>query len=223
MEKIAAYFNFDMVGRLRDNRLIVQAVGSSPVWSELVKQANVAAGFEPVLKADPYLPTDSTGFYTKGVSVLAFFSDLHEDYNRPTDDAATLNYSGMERIAKFAQTIIEDSLRPNFEIAYAKVEQAAPATGRMRRRVYTGVVPDFASSGENGVRMSAVRPGGPAEQAGLKGGDIIVEFAGKKIASLRDYADALVGAKIGETVTVVVDRDGTRLTLEVTPTARGAD
>ncbi|MFH1417703.1 MAG: M28 family peptidase [Planctomycetota bacterium] len=223
LEKIVAYFNFDMVGRLRDNKLIVQGVGSSPAWPEMVERANAAAGFAPVLKADPYLPTDSTGFYTKGVPVLAFFSDLHEDYNRPTDDAETLNYAGMERIAKFARTLIEESQRQGFEIAYAKVEHAAPATGRMQRRTYTGIVPDFASSGENGVRLSAVRPGGPAEQAGLKGGDVIVEFAGKKIASLRDYADALVGAKIGEAVKVVVERDGKTLTLEITPTVRGAE
>jgi S1-C subfamily serine protease len=70
------------------------------------------------------------------------------------------------------------------------------------------------------MRLADVRPGGPADKAGLRGGDLIVEFAGKQIASLRDYADALTGAKIGQPVAVVVQRDQQRIELTITPTAR---
>ena len=220
LDKTVAAFNFDMVGRLRENKLIMQAVGSSPVWRRLIERRNVPAGFNLVVQDDPYLPTDATGFYTHGIPILAFFTDLHEEYNRPADDPETLNYEGMERVAGFAQQLIEDVSKPDVEIAYARVERSAPPEGRMSRRAYTGTVPDFAASGITGVRLSDVRPGGPAEKAGIKAGDIIVEFAGRKVTNLQDYSDALIGAKIDEAVPLVVEREGKKITLTITPTAR---
>ncbi len=221
LEKIVAYLNFDMVGRLRGNKLIVQSVGSSPAWRGMLERRNVPAGFNLTLTDDPYLPTDATGLYTKGVPCLSFFTDLHEEYNRPADTAETLNYEGMERIAELAAGLVEDSLEPGLEIAYAKIEGRAPASGtRMGRRTYTGTVPDFAAGDIEGVKLADVRSDGPAAKAGLQAGDVIVEFAGQAIRNLQDYSDALVGAKIGETVTIVVERDGERLTFEITPTAR---
>ena len=220
LEKTVAVFNFDMVGRLRNNKLILQAVGSSPIWRRLIERRNIPAGFSLVLQEDPYLPTDATAFYTKGIPTLAFFTDLHEDYNRPTDDPATLNYAGMERVARFAQRLIDDVCRPDAKVEYARVERSAPAPGRMGRRAYTGTVPDFAASGITGVRLSDVRPGGPADKAGLKAGDIIVEFAGQKITNLQDYSDALIGAKVGQAAPIVIEREGQRITLTITPTAQ---
>jgi hypothetical protein len=220
LDKVVAYFNFDMVGRLRDNKLILQAVGSSPAWRRLIERRNIPAGFSLVLQDDPYLPTDTTAFYTRGIAVLSFFTDLHEDYNRPTDDADTLNYVGMERVALFARRLIDDVAKPDREVAYARVERSAKPAGRMGRRAYTGTVPDFAAGDISGVKLSDVRPGGPADKAGLKAGDVIVEFAGKQVNNLQDYSDALMGAKVGQPAQVVVEREGERITLTITPTAR---
>jgi S1-C subfamily serine protease len=91
----------------------------------------------------------------------------------------------------------------------------------MGMRAYTGIVPDFASGDIEGVRLADVRAGGPAAEAGLMGGDVIVEFAGQQIRGLQDYADALTGAKIGQAVQVVVLRGEERITLTVTPGTRG--
>jgi hypothetical protein len=108
LSKIAAYINFDMVGRLRDNRLTLQAVGSSKVWRKLIEKRNVAAGFNLVLQDDPYLPTDVTTFYPRRIPVLNFFTGAHEDYHRPSDTAEKLDYAGTERIAKFASQLVLD-------------------------------------------------------------------------------------------------------------------
>jgi C-terminal processing protease CtpA/Prc len=215
-----AYLNFDMVGRLRDNKLIVQAAGSSPGWKAVLEKRNIPAGFDLKLQNDPYLPTDLTAFYTKKVPGLSFFTDLHDDYNRPTDDAATLNYEGMERIALFAKQLTQDVAQPEMEIAYVRVEQASPRGSGMGRRVFTGVVPDFSASGDSKMLVSDVRPGSPAEEAGLQGGDVIVEFAGKSISSLQDYADALRASKPGVAVPIVVIRNDERVTLTITPRVR---
>lgn len=92
LSNVVAYVNFDMVGRLRDNKLILQGIGSSPAWRKLIEKRNVAAGFNLTLQEDPYLPTDTTPFYPKNVPVIAFFTGSHEEYHRPADKPDTLNY-----------------------------------------------------------------------------------------------------------------------------------
>ncbi|HEX9655030.1 MAG TPA: M28 family peptidase, partial [bacterium] len=221
MEKMAAYANFDMVGRLRDNNLILQGLASSTVWPKLIEKRNVAAGFNPTLQDDPYLPTDVTAFYPKGVPVLAFFTGSHDDYNRPSDDAGTLNYDGMERIGKFARGIVLDLLKAPARPDYVKVERTKEQTGdRENLRAYLGTIPDYAGEGIPGLKLSGVRAGGPADKAGLKGGDIIVEFAGQKVTNIYDYTYALDAVKIGEPVKVVVLRGDQEVTLTVIPEAR---
>lgn len=219
LTNIAAYLNFDMVGRLRENKLTLQGIGSSPVWTKLIEKRNVAAGFQLTLQEDPYLPTDTTALYPKGVPVLAFFTGGHDDYHRPTDKPDTLNYEGTERIAKLARGILLD-LEKSERPAYAQVARKdSGGGGRETLRAYLGTIPDYAAEVQ-GVKLSGVRTGGPADKAGLKGGDVIVEFAGTKIANVYDYTYAMDAVKIGKPVAVVVLRNNERVTLTVTPEAR---
>ena len=220
LEKVAAYVNFDMVGRLRENKLILQGVGSSPVWTKLIEKRNVPIGFNLTLQTDPYLPTDVTAFYPKEVPVLSFFTGGHEDYNRPTDDPDTLNYNGLERIARLAHGIISDLISGAERPEYVRVERSQSEGGsRDTLRAYLGTIPDYTTEG-TGVKLSGVRAGGPADKAGLMGGDVIVEFGGQQIANIYDYTYALDAVKIGEPVEVVVLRNGKRVELTVTPEAR---
>lgn len=221
MDNIVAYLNFDMVGRLRDNTLILQGLGSSPVWTKLIEKRNVLAGFQLNLQGDPYLPTDVTAFYPKGVPVLSFFTGSHEDYNRPTDDPETLNYEGLDRIAEFGKGIIMDLLQAADRPEYVKVERSTKkGGGRETLRAYLGTIPDYAGKGDQGVKLSGVRTGGPADKAGLQGGDVIIKFGGQEITNIYDYTYALDAVTIGEPVEVVVLRDGEQITLTVTPEAR---
>jgi Tol biopolymer transport system component len=220
IDRIAAYVNFDMVGRLRDNKLSVQAVGSSKLWRKLLEKRNVAAGFNLVLQEDPYLPTDVTSFYPKRVPVLNFFTGAHEDYHRPTDTPEKLDYDGMERIAKFAQAIITDVVNAPERPDYSRVERSQQDKGsRETLRAYLGSIPDYTTE-IKGVKLSGVRSGSPAEKGGLQGGDVIVEFGGNKIANIYDYTYGLDAVKIGVPVKVVVERGGKRVELTVTPEAR---
>lgn len=220
LNKIAAYVNFDMVGRLHDNKLTMQGVGSSKIWRKELEKRNVAAGFSLVLQDDPYLPTDTTSFYPKHIPVLNFFTGAHEDYHRPTDTPDKLNIDGMERIAKFARQIVSDLATVSERPDYAHVQRSEQQSGsRDSLRAYLGTIPDYASE-VKGVKLSGVRGESPAEKGGIKGGDIIVEFAGQKIANIYDYTYALDAAKIGTPVKVTVERDGQRVELTVTPEAR---
>lgn len=220
LAEIAAYLNADMVGRLRDNKLTLQGVGSSHAWRKMIEKRNVAAGFSLTLQEDPYLPTDVTSFYTRNIPVLNFFTGAHEDYHRPTDTAEKINYDGLERIAKFSQQLVLDLAQTPDRPDLAKVERSTQAAGgRETLRAYLGTIPDYTTD-VKGVKLSGVRGSSPAEKAGLKGGDVIVEFSGQKIANIYDYTYALDAVKIGQPVQVVVERDGKRLALTVTPEAR---
>jgi predicted metalloprotease with PDZ domain len=186
----------------------------------LIEKRNVAAGFNLALQDDPYLPTDVTSFYTRNVPVVNFFTGAHEDYHRPTDTADKLDYKDLERIAKFAGEIVVDLAHTTERPDLAKVERSGQAFGsRETLRTYLGTIPDYTTE-VKGVKLSGVRGGSPAEKAGLKGGDVIVEFAGQKIANIYDYTYALDAVKIGQPAQMVVERDGRRVTLEVTPEAR---
>jgi Tol biopolymer transport system component len=219
LSNVVAYVNFDMVGRLRDNKLSLQGIGSSPAWRKLIEKRNVAAGFNLTLQEDPYLPTDTTAFYPKNVPVIAFFTGSHEEYHRPADKPDTLNYEGLERVAKFARGLVTDLMRDTERPAYAKVERRDGGGGREQLRAYLGTIPDYATE-VAGVKISGTRGGSPAEKAGLKGGDVIVEFNGQKVANIYDYTYAMDAVKIGQPVKVVVLRDGKRLELTATPEAR---
>ncbi|MBI1841474.1 MAG: M28 family peptidase [Verrucomicrobia bacterium] len=220
LTQMVAYVNFDMVGRLRDNKLIVQGAGSSARWRALMEKRNVSSGFSLVLQDDPYLPTDVTSLYPKGIPAINFFTGSHEDYHRPSDTAEKINYEGLERIARLAQGIARDLLNPKETLGYVKVERSGSAGGsREGLRAYLGTIPDYAAE-VSGVRLSGVRGGSPADKAGLKGGDTLVGFAGQKIANIYDYTYALDAVKIGQAVDIEILRDGKRLKIAVTPEAR---
>jgi Tol biopolymer transport system component len=220
LSNVVAYLNFDMVGRLRDNRLVLQGVGSAKDWKRLIERRNVAAGFNLVLQEDPFLPTDTTAFYPKRVPILAFFTGSHEDYHRPTDHPDKLDYEGMRRIAMFARDIASDLQSPQFKPEYVEVVNSSRGGGgRDSLRAYLGTIPDYATE-VPGVKLSGVRGGSPADKAGLRGGDVIVEFAGRRIENIYDYTYALDAVKIGQPVEMTVLRDGERKTVSVIPEAR---
>jgi C-terminal processing protease CtpA/Prc len=208
-----------MVGRMQDNRLAVQAVGSSPAWPRILEQANVPAGFNLQLQSDPYQPTDVATFNQASVPSLNFFTGSHADYHRPSDTADKIAYDDLDRIVAFAADItrrLDALVEPP---AFSKFDQPAQSGSRAGVRVFTGTIPDY-SSEVKGLLLGGVIGGGPAEQAGLQKGDVIVEMAGRSIANIYDYTYALELLKIGQPVKVAYMRAGKRIETELTPSAR---
>ena len=218
-QQIAAYLNFDMVGRMQNNRLVVQATGTSPVWGRLLERANVAAGFDLVTQADPYQPTDVTNFNQVGVASLAFFTGSHVDYHKPSDTAAKINYDDLDRIVNMATALVRTVANADDAPQFTKVEQPAMRGSLAGVRVTTGTIPDYATE-VKGLLLSGVVGGGPADQAGLMKGDIIVEIAGKTIANIYDYTYALELLRVDQPVTVVYMRGGEKRTTQLTPAVR---
>jgi hypothetical protein len=218
IEKVVAMLNMDMIGRIRGGSVTVGGVGTSPQFGEVVARAAAAAGLQAKTTASGYGASDHTSFYVRDVPVLFFFSGLHSDYHRPSDDADKINAEGavgvLRMVAGVAAALDASEARP----AFTKVNEPAP-TGPVRGGgsgygSYFGSIPDM-SDEVKGVRFADVRPSSPAAKAGLRAGDILVRFSGKEIRSLEDFTYMLRTHKPGETVPVTVLRDGKEVTADV--------
>jgi hypothetical protein len=219
-DQLAAYFNFDMVGRMQDNKLTVQAVGSSPGWRPLIERANVAAGFDLVLQDDPYQPTDVASFNQVSVPSLAFFTGTHIDYHKPSDTADKINYEDLDRVVDFAAALASRVGDQPEALAFAKVQQLQDSGGgRAGVRIFTGTIPDYATD-VKGLLLGGVIGGGPAEQAGLQKGDVIVQIGEQTIANIYDYTYALEALKVNVAVKLVYMRGTERKETTLTPSAR---
>ena len=102
---------------------------------------------------------------------------------------------------------------------FTTVEQKSESGTRAGVRIFTGTIPDY-STEVKGLLLSGVIGGGPAEQAGLQKGDVVVEIGGQTIANIYDYTYALEVLKIGEPVKVVYQRNGERRETTLIPAAR---
>ena len=218
-DEVAAYLNMDMIGRLGD-KVLLQGVGSSNAWAAEIERRNVPVGLPIVMQQDPYLPTDVRAFYMKGVPVLNAFTGSHEDYHTPRDTADKINYEGAADIARFmglmARSLATTTEVPDY-LAYARPENLEV---RANMRAYLGTIPDYIEPEIPGVALSGATPGGPAAEAGLRQGDIIVELAGRTIENIYDYTFAIEALRIGNPVSVIVVRDDERVELEITPLSR---
>lgn len=216
---IAAYLNMDMVGRL-DKNLLLQGAGSSPIWAREIERRNAPVGLPIKLQNDSYLPTDASAFYLRGVPILSAFTGSHEDYHTPRDTPEKLNYEGATRIARLmalvARSLAVRDAPPDYVAQKAPEESAR----RANLRAYLGTIPDYAESDTPGVKLSGVSKGGPAHTAGIRAGDVVIELAGRKIENIYDYTYAIEALKVGRTVQVVVQRDGNRLEMDITPGSR---
>jgi hypothetical protein len=211
-----AMINMDMIGRLKENKLTVGGVGTSPEFRKLVESLN--NGFTLQLNEDGFGPSDHSSFYAKQIPVLFFFSGTHEDYHKPSDTADKINYEGQVKIVSFvaeiARAIDRGDARPAY--AVARSQSSGRSTGF---RVYLGTVPNYAES-DDGMLLDAVRDDSPAAKAGLKAGDKIVKLAGREIKNVYDYTFALGEMKPDQEYEVEVIRGGERLKLKLTPQAR---
>ena len=217
--EIAAYLNMDMIGRL-DKQLSLQGVGSSSVWPREIEKRNVPVGLSIATSDSAFMATDATAFYLKGVPVLNAFTGAHGDYSTPRDTADKLNYAGMQKTARLIALITRSLATAEQAPDYIRQEPTARSPRRRTSRVYLGTIPDYTQTDVEGARISGVAKGGPAEAAGLKDGDIVVEMAGQMIGNIYDYSHALDGLKVGTPVEVVVLRDSRRVTLTLTPGGR---
>ncbi|HEY4187420.1 MAG TPA: M28 family peptidase [Polyangia bacterium] len=221
MRDVIAMVNLDMVGRLRDNRVAVLGQGSAEEWPGLLAAACGAAHIEcsgTAGGADGFGASDQMPFAAAGIPVAHFFTGTHQDYHRPSDTADKINAAGAGQIALASAALVE-SLANRAEPLTPRHIVVGPTEGDMRTfGASLGTIPDYAGppNGAPGVLLSGVRPGGPAETAGLRRGDILIKLGTHQIHNVEDFMYALSASKPGDSSTAVVVRDGKEVPIKVT-------
>jgi len=208
LEHTVTMLNMDMIGRLRKDRLYVFGVDTGKEFRGLLAAANQGAALDLVFGGDGYGPSDHTPFYAKDRPVLFFFTGPHPDYHRPTDTPDKINAPGLARVVAFIGDVARQLGDGPSPVTFVRVQEAPPPAARGGGQgygPYFGLIPEFGQP-DDGVRLGGVRPGSPAEKAGLQAGDLIVRFDGKPVKNLEDFAFILRGKRAGDEVEVVFYR-----------------
>ncbi|MFH0883777.1 MAG: M28 family peptidase [bacterium] len=217
LNRVHFMLNFDMVGRMQDNKLTVYGVHSGEGIEAAAKRANENIGLDLAPTGGGYGASDQTSFYAKGIPVAHLLTALHADYHTPGDDVEFINAEGMDRVLKFAVSFTEEIAKSETMISYVK--GAAPQQGEGRRgiRVSFGIIPDFSQPDSlRGLRLQGVREGTPAAAAGLQAMDIVVKMGDVIVDNIYDFTFALKKHMPGDVVDVVYIRDGEEHTTQVT-------
>jgi membrane-associated protease RseP (regulator of RpoE activity) len=200
--------NMDMIGRVKDDKVYIGGVGTGSTFKALLEEDEKPSGFKIEYSAGGYSASDHTSFVAQKIPVLFFFSGLHSDYHKPSDTWDKINAPTAARLLNLVDEVALQIDTANDRPKFITVVEDKPAGGGgSGYGPYFGSIPDFGQV-ETGVRFSDVRPGSPAAKAGLKAGDILVQFGDKPIKNLYDFTDALRRSKVGDVVEVKVLREG---------------
>lgn len=211
LKRVSYMINLDMVGRLNDSSkaLTVGGIGTSPAWPALIQPT---ADLTLKIDSSGTGPSDHTSFYRKDIPVLFFFTGLHTDYHKPSDDADRINYDGLVKIISYIDNVITQS-PSEAQLVFTKTREQS--MGSRGFRVSIGIMPDYTFSG-TGVKADGVVEGKPAQKAGLKANDVIVQLGDYLILNVDTYMQALNRFEKGQTTTVVVRRGAEVLQIPIT-------
>ena len=226
LEDMQAMINLDMIARPQKNTITLGGVGSSPAFPALLETLKGSTELSITKDSSGFGASDHTSFYAEDVPVLFFFSGLHEDYHRPSDDWDKITPGEYAEVVRLVYSAALDLANRPQELAFTRAVKdslgphgsGSPSSGSGGGGYgpYLGTIPSFGDREEPGVELSGVREGSPAEKAGIQGGDVVIRFAGKDITDLYAYTYALRDHKPGDVVEVVVLRDGKEVVLTAT-------
>jgi Peptidase family M28/PDZ domain/PA domain len=218
LDKAVAMLNMDMIGRIKENKVYIGGVGTGSTLQKVLDEAHGDTPLKFEISQSGYTSSDHTSFVTKRIPVLFFFSGLHSDYHKPSDTWDKINPDAaaglLNVVARATVELASNSEKPTFINVVESNPHSGVTGGGGGYGPYFGSIPDFGQT-ENGVKFSDVKPGSPAAKAGLKAGDVLIQFGDKPIKNLYDFTDALRRSKVGDVVPVTVLRDGKELKVEV--------
>jgi aminopeptidase YwaD len=203
LKEVNYMINMDMVGRLNDSThgITIGGYGTSPVWGEIIQ--NNDPYFKIKVDSAGSGPSDHTSFYRKDIPVLFFFTGTHSDYHKPSDDADKINYEGALKVVRYIEAVIEKTSTRD-KLAFTKTREAV-STAKSSFKVTMGIMPDYTFSG-TGVLVDGVSDNRPAQKAGIKAGDIILQLGEHKVTDVQSYMQALNKFSKGEATRVKLIR-----------------
>lgn len=216
MKSIVAMINADMVGRMREDKLLVDGLGTSPDWRPIVDGAARGLGLTLQYGVEGFGASDHTSFTASRVPVAFLFTGVHEDYHRPSDTADKIDAAGIARCSVLAARMALAIAQRDARLPFADAPADPHRSMRGGFRASLGTMPDYAYQGP-GVKLTGVRPDAPASRAGMQAGDVIVRIGAHAITNIHDFMFALGDLEPGREVVIEVDRGGTRVPLKVIP------
>jgi hypothetical protein len=213
LEKVSYMVNMDMVGRLNDSlkTLTIGGVGTSPIWGDLLPFKNKK---NIIIKIDSSGtgPSDHTSFYRKNIPVLFFFTGLHTDYHKPSDDYTRINLNGSLAVYKIITSIVKNSSGlQKFTFTKTKEQSVGSST---RFTVSLGIMPDY-SYPEKGVRVDGISEGKLAQKVGILAGDVIIKLGNYQTSTVTSYMEALSKFKKGDVTSVSIQRKNQIIELSI--------
>ena len=214
--KVNYMINMDMVGRLNDSSQVVTigGFGTSPQWSSLINPTDKKNPFTIRIDSSGTGPSDHTSFYRKDIPVLFFFTGLHTDYHKPSDDLDKINYIGETKIINYISGIALSPLLAEQKLTFTKTRETQTTSSLRSGGVTMGIMPDYTFSGA-GVRCDGVTDGRPAQKAGLKAGDVIIKIGEHSVSSMDSYMQTLGKFQKGEKAKVKFKRGSEEMETEV--------
>lgn len=202
--------NLDMVGRLRDGKLQAGGMDTFENSDSLLNALNASHGLNLLFSREGTGPSDHSSFYSKQIPVLYFTTGVHSDYHKPSDIASLINYEGLKSVTQFVSDVVRKLAGEEFKLIYKGGAGSDNKGGRHKQKfkVTLGVIPDFTYEKGDGFRIGPVNEGGAAYKSGLKEGDVITSLGTVPVRNIYDYMKALGTLNKGDTVVVVIIRDG---------------
>jgi membrane-associated protease RseP (regulator of RpoE activity) len=199
---------------MNDNKVTVGGTGTSSIWDKMLDSLNGIAKFNMSKNTEGFGPSDHSSFYAKEVPVLFFFTSLHSDYHRPSDDWEKINADDEVKILNMVANVVSYINNLSVKPDYIKSKESNE-NKNMGFRVTLGIIPDYSTSSE-GLSITGVKAGSVGEKAGLLAGDVIIKMGDFEIKNIYDYTDALSRFKQGDETILKVKRGNEELTLNVT-------
>jgi hypothetical protein len=204
-DEMVAMFNFDMVGRLRDNALSIGGTKTAKETEELLEEFN--PGFELAMSGEGVGPSDHASFYLQDIPVFFISTGAHSDYHTPQDDTEFINFEGAQKVTEYAYDLVAEVANRDDKLTYQEAGAKFQRSRGGRFKVTLGVMPDFAGLEKRGMRIDGVTKGKPAHAGGMQKSDIITAIDGKKVGNIYEYMNRLKTLEAGQTISVDVLRN----------------
>jgi Zn-dependent M28 family amino/carboxypeptidase len=208
IKQVKAMFNFDMVGRLNDQtkELSIGGTGTSLEWENILNSYQQKTDLKFAFSKEGLGPSDHASFYSLNIPVLFFMTGIHDDYHTPKDDVQFINTKGQEDVSLLGSQIIVQIVNQNTNLTFQEAGPKSRSDGRNGMKVKLGIMPGFASSENNGLKVEGVSKDGIADKAGILKGDLIIAINGENILNIYDYMNRLKKFNPGERISIDVLR-----------------
>jgi Zn-dependent M28 family amino/carboxypeptidase len=214
--KTMVMLNFDMVGRLKEDKTLQLAgTGTAAESDSILKSILTGFNFKSTFDPGGTGPSDYASFYGKNIPVISFTTGVHPDYHTPEDKPEKINYQGLSEIINLSTKLITELANRDKPLTYKQVSSPSETRNVRRGKVSLGIMPDFSGAEKNGLRVDGVTKGKPADKAGVLKDDIITAINGAPIKDIYEYMYQMGKCNQGDKIIVEIKRNEKLIKLEV--------